>query len=257
MLCASLGVGSVEAGEALAASGGASASGTPGQAHATNASRASSSQGAGNQPSEAAGSAVGTITVSGAGITFSTPRAGMLHSRITFSGVVSGAPAGMQVVVQRAGHQTAGRWVETVTAVTDSAGGFRAVWPANHIGRFALRVVADSASTARASARSANSWPQTAIIVYRSSIATIYGPGFWGSQTACGQILHRSTIGVANRTLPCGTEVSILYHGRTMTVPVIDRGPYANGADWDLTEATAKALGIDSTVTLGAVSLPR
>jgi hypothetical protein len=39
-------------------------------------------------------------------------------------------------------------------------------------------------------------------------------------------------------------------------VPVIDRGPYANGADWDLTEATDKALGIPGTATIGAVSLP-
>jgi len=37
---------------------------------------------------------------------------------------------------------------------------------------------------------------------------------------------------------------------------VIDRGPYANGADWDLTEATASRLGVTSTATIGAVSLP-
>jgi rare lipoprotein A (peptidoglycan hydrolase) len=42
-----------------------------------------------------------------------------------------------------------------------------------------------------------------------------------------------------------------------MVVPVIDRGPYANGADWDLTEVTASKLGIDGTATIGAVSLPR
>jgi rare lipoprotein A (peptidoglycan hydrolase) len=63
-------------------------------------------------------------------------------------------------------------------------------------------------------------------------------------------------IGVANRTLKCGTPVAIYYHGRTMIVPVIDRGPYANHADWDLTEATAKAMRIDGTATIGAVSLP-
>jgi rare lipoprotein A (peptidoglycan hydrolase) len=40
-------------------------------------------------------------------------------------------------------------------------------------------------------------------------------------------------------------------------VPVIDRGPYANGADWDLTEATGRALGISGTAEIGAVSLPR
>ena len=38
-------------------------------------------------------------------------------------------------------------------------------------------------------------------------------------------------------------------------MPVIDRGPYANDADWDLTSATAAALGINGTETIGAVSL--
>jgi rare lipoprotein A (peptidoglycan hydrolase) len=51
--------------------------------------------------------------------------------------------------------------------------------------------------------------------------------------------------------------VALYYQGRTMVVPVIDRGPYANNADWDLTDATARALGIDGTATVGAVSLPR
>ena len=51
-------------------------------------------------------------------------------------------------------------------------------------------------------------------------------------------------------------SVYLYYRGRTMVVPVIDRGPYANHADWDLTEATDKALGIPGTATIGAVSLP-
>jgi hypothetical protein len=79
------------------------------------------------------------------------------------------------------------------------------------------------------------------------SIATWYGPGFYGSQTACGETLHRSTVGVANRTLPCGTRVTISYGGKFVRARVIDRGPYANGADWDLTGATAEKLGFAST----------
>ena len=68
--------------------------------------------------------------------------------------------------------------------------------------------------------------------------------------------LSRGTIGLANRTLRCGDPVAIYYQGRTMVVPVIDRGPYANGADWDLTDATGKAMGIDGTAQIDAVSLP-
>ena len=86
--------------------------------------------------------------------------------------------------------------------------------------------------------------------------ATWYGPGFYGRRTACGETLRRGTIGLANRTLKCGESVAIYYQGRTLVVPVIDRGPYANGADWDLTVATGKALGIDGTAQIAAVSLP-
>ncbi len=94
------------------------------------------------------------------------------------------------------------------------------------------------------------------VTVYLPSLATMYGPGFWGDRTACGEKLKKSTIGVANRTLKCGEKVSLYYRGRTLIVPVIDRGPYANGANWDLTEATDKALGIPGTAKIGAVSLP-
>jgi rare lipoprotein A (peptidoglycan hydrolase) len=63
-------------------------------------------------------------------------------------------------------------------------------------------------------------------------------------------------IGVANRTLRCGTMVALYYQGRTMVVPVIDRGPYAHHADWDLTVATARAIGLPGMAKIGAVSLP-
>jgi len=79
------------------------------------------------------------------------------------------------------------------------------------------------------------------------AIATWYGPGLWGNETACGQTLKRKTVGVAHRKLPCGTEVTILYKGATLTTEVIDRGPFANDADWDLTQAAARAVGFTET----------
>lgn len=75
--------------------------------------------------------------------------------------------------------------------------------------------------------------------------ATWYGPGFYGNRTACGRILRRGTVGVAHRTLPCGTKVTFAYRGRHLVVPVIDRGPYTAGNDFDLTNAARKALGFD------------
>jgi rare lipoprotein A (peptidoglycan hydrolase) len=78
----------------------------------------------------------------------------------------------------------------------------------------------------------------------------------YGSRTACGTMLTKSTIGVANKTLPCGIRVAIYYHGQTLTVPVIDHGPYIAGRDWDLTAATARVLGVDGVAVIDAVSLP-
>jgi rare lipoprotein A len=57
-------------------------------------------------------------------------------------------------------------------------------------------------------------------------------------------------VGVANRTLACGTLVSVTYRGHSLTVPVLDRGPYGHHADWDLTAGAAQSLGITETVRI-------
>ncbi len=88
--------------------------------------------------------------------------------------------------------------------------------------------------------------------IHSSGIATWFGPGFYGKRTACGQTLTPATVGVANRTLPCGTLIKVTYAGRSVTVPVLDRGPYSGiGADWDLTGGAALALGVSETVRIG------
>lgn len=71
-----------------------------------------------------------------------------------------------------------------------------------------------------------------------------YGPGFYGGRTACGVALTTSTLGVASRTLPCGTRITFRNpaNGRTVTVPVIDRGPYVTGRIWDMTGGLCLAL---------------
>lgn len=66
-----------------------------------------------------------------------------------------------------------------------------------------------------------------------------YGPGFYGSGTACGQEYTETIMGVAHRSLPCGTLVTFRNpaNGRQVTVPVIDRGPYVAGRTWDMSRA--------------------
>jgi rare lipoprotein A (peptidoglycan hydrolase) len=81
----------------------------------------------------------------------------------------------------------------------------------------------------------------------RTAGATWYGPGFYGRQTACGQVLRPTTIGVAHRSLPCGTTVKFAYGGHYLVTKVIDRGPYTKGNSWDLTNGARTALGFEGS----------
>jgi rare lipoprotein A len=86
--------------------------------------------------------------------------------------------------------------------------------------------------------------------VYRRAAVSWYGPGLFGSRLACGGTLSAGTLGVANRSLPCGARVTLRYRGRTVRVPVIDRGPFVGGREYDLTAATAQRLGFHATGTV-------
>jgi rare lipoprotein A len=196
-----------------------------------------------------------TVTATGSGISFTTRSSALLRNQLKFSGTVAGPDAGKVIEIERYGKQTGWTWQPTTHSTVAADGSFTVVWSTNHIGQFKMRAVVESRPGIEP--RSMTPRPSLTITVYRVALATMYGPGFYGQKTACGQTLRAKTLGVANRTLPCGTPVSIYYQGRTLTVPVIDRGPYANGADWDLTEATDKALGIDGTAKIGAVSVRR
>jgi rare lipoprotein A len=193
-----------------------------------------------------------TVTASGNGISVQTLSSAVLRRSVTFSGTAPSAAAGETITIERSGHETGWRWAPTASATVAPGGSFSVLWQANHIGRFAIRAIVAAPGKAQA----ASATPSLTMTVFRPSLATQYGPGFYGHRTACGQRLRPGTIGVANRTLKCGTSVAIVYDGRMLVVPVIDRGPYANHADWDLTMATGRALGISGTAEIAAVSLP-
>jgi len=59
-------------------------------------------------------------------------------------------------------------------------------------------------------------------------------------ETASG---YHAYYGVANQTVPFGTQVLFVYHGRQVTATVDDRGPYIGSRMWDLNQNTAEALG--------------
>jgi rare lipoprotein A len=170
----------------------------------------------------------------------------LLGRKVRFRGAVEPRLAGRTVVVQYLDPLTQA-WTPQARTTIASDGTFLARWRARHLGQFRLRSVVSGA------ARSASVSPELALTVYRPAIATWYGPGFYGHITACGIELTPELVGVAHRSLPCGTNVAVRYGSRTLVVPVVDRGPYGSKARWDLTEAAAQQLGLAQTDRIGAI----
>jgi hypothetical protein len=172
----------------------------------------------------------------------------MLGGVVQFHGT---GTAGSTLTIQRLDPHT-GQWVAAAMAQVDPDGNYTAVWRADHIGIQSIRAVPAGSEQARASSAA----DPISVTVYKSALVTWYGPGFYGHRTACGVLMSRDLLGVAHRGLPCGTKVALYYRGRTITVPVVDRGPYGvRKAAYDLTAATARALGVSQTTRIGAVSL--
>ncbi len=117
----------------------------------------------------------------------------------------------------------------------------------------ALAMMAGAATGAKASTGGASgptagssSGEEIAFSPYRYAGASWYGgPSLWGHETACGKTLRPHTLGVAHKSLPCGTTVKFVYHGHVLVTQVIDRGPYVKGRAWDLTKAASEVLGLE------------
>ncbi len=124
-----------------------------------------------------------------------------------------------------------GHWHTAAVARTGSQGRFRLNFtPHSRWERLRVRFGGDSSNAA--AARAAGT-----VTVYSQSVASWYQDG---GSTACGYHAH---YGVANVSLPCGTKVTFVYNGRSVTATVDDRGPYVPGRTWDLNQNTAAALG--------------
>ncbi len=128
---------------------------------------------------------------------------------------------------------------------TNKSGDFATKWKPRKAGSAKVRVRAAGNLIAAGSKAKAGR-----VSVFRPAVASYYGPGLYGGALACGGTLSPSTIGVAHKTLPCGTKLTIRYHGRQVKAKVIDRGPYVAGREFDLTSATKSKLGFGSTGTI-------
>jgi len=189
------------------------------------------------------------VSASSGGITISTQASAFMKGGVSVIGSAPASDAGSVIEIDQLSSNSV--WTPVADATAQPNGSFAATWHPARPGQLTIR-----AEIKGSEASSAAAAPSVSLTLYRRSTATLYGPGFYGHRTACGQILRRGTIGVANRTLPCGTPVQIYYKGNVITVPVIDRGPYAHGANWDLTMATGRVLGILETEVIGAAPVP-
>jgi rare lipoprotein A len=242
--------GSADAASPTATSAPASAPGSAAQPSPTGASSATPETGA----TSATPTAEPAIAVSPGPVSFRTQSIALLGHTLSFPGSARSRDAGRTVAIELYDSST-GAWNTVTGTRVDRRGAFVARWRTNLLGRVTVRAVVLHVNGAvhGAHATQVSASTPTQVTVYRSARATYYGPGFFDQTTACGQTLTPTLIGVANRTLPCGTLVEVSYGGRRLTVPVVDRGPYANGADWDLTAGAAQALGITGTEQIGTL----
>lgn len=189
-----------------------------------------------------------TRTSQAGGVTLSVRGQVLLGRKVRFSGNVDRARAGRVISVQR--EDPVQGWVQLTTGTTDPDGAWSVKWKAGAAGSFPVRAVVTRDAGAAGAASDQASQAMT-LTVYQPTKAST----FYDQTTACGIRLKRSTLGVANKTLPCGTKVAFYYNGQTITVPVVDRGPYRRGFSWDLTEATAAKLGFEGIGTVGSLVL--
>jgi rare lipoprotein A len=97
----------------------------------------------------------------------------------------------------------------------------------------------------------------------QTGVASYYGPGFAGEKTASGERHDPKDLTAASRTLPLGTtaKVTNTETGKSVSVEINDRGPYARNRIIDLSERAAKRLGMkeDGTarVKVQPKSVPR
>jgi rare lipoprotein A len=167
------------------------------------------------------------------GISLGAHRNVIAHHAVTLRGQVT--PGGSHPVVVRVG----GRKLHTHT---NSDGSYRVHWHVPGSGVYRVQATVADAGSLRTHPLRVNA--------FRPAEASYYGPGLYGGGLACGGTLSPGKLGVANKTLPCGSMVTLRYHGKTVTVPVIDRGPYAGNREYDLTAATKAKLGFPSTGTV-------
>jgi hypothetical protein len=162
----------------------------------------------------------------------------------TVRGTLLPGVAGREVRLEDREH---GAWHAIRSARTGARGGFSV--------RYTPSAAAGDSDGRRLRVRFAGDRLNTGVanqagrfVVFTESLASWYDDG---GNTACG---FHAGLGVANKSLPCGTKVTFRYGGNTVTATVDDRGPYVGGREWDLNQSTAQALGFGGVGTVWSTS---
>jgi rare lipoprotein A len=195
-------------------------------------------------PTPAATAATPVATKASSSLSVSSVRRTVLAGkRVVVRGVLHPDGAGRAVSLQVG--RTGGGWITVDHDRTDAKGRYVLAWRAARTGTKRVRVHFGGTKQLSSARRAAGTTR-----VYRRAFASWYGPGLYGQHLACGGTLSAGTLGVAHKSLPCGTKVTLHYRGRTVRVPVVDRGPYVGGREFDLTAATKQKLRFGSTGTV-------
>lgn len=150
-------------------------------------------------------------------------------------GRVLPAKRGLRVHLQR---RKGGRWQTIDRTTTSGDGRFRVAERLRRPGSTRMRLRVRNTPAGVASGRRSIGTVQA----YRRALASWYGPGLYGNKLGCGGRLSTGTIGVAHKSLPCGTKLVLRHRGREVAARVIDRGPYVGNREFDLTAATKNRL---------------
>jgi len=155
------------------------------------------------------------------------------------AGRVRPAASGRLVVLQRRAHR---RWLTIDRTRTRAHGRFTLRYRTRDALSAALRVRVAGGHGVTGRTRSVGR-----LEAFRPALASWYGEG---QALACGGHMTPGMMGVANKSLPCGTKVTIRYRGRQVRVAVVDRGPYSGAREFDLGPGVRSALHFDGVGTV-------
>jgi rare lipoprotein A len=157
---------------------------------------------------------------------FATPAGSM----VVVHGLLKPGERGAEVKLETRADR---HWHTLAVGHTRRSGRFGIRYRVQGLGETAISVRFDGSRRARAVSAAAGK-----IVALAPIIASWYDDE---GNTACG---FHATYGVANKTLPCGTKVTLAYGRRTVVATVDDRGPYVYGRTFDLNQNTARYLGM-------------